>query len=466
MRNIFTKIGLIGLILLTGILTVSAQESTTLQFMKGMPQSALTNPALHNDSSKVVIGLPGLSGISFGFNSDFAIHDLIHKGTGMLKDSDVWDIENFHGKLKSTNSVELNTSIPLLFLGFRNKKSFFSLGITEKVVAQVTFDKSLVTFIKDGNAPYIGQNFDLGKIGINTFGYREYAFGYSNEFLKDKLTIGVKAKFLSGEAAFHTERMNMKVETAADQSYLNLSTDMDINISAPVTVKYDENDYFDGMNGDNFKAGDYLNQKGNSGMAFDFGAVYKLTPKITLSGSIIDLGKISFKKNLISMKHTNTYKWDGVDFSNSVDDSKGDYVDPSDLFDNETDKMKDSFKPKKSEFGAESFDMTLPTKIFLGGTYEVNKIFNVGLLDCIYKNGDVSRNTITASGNAQLCKFFSLSGSYSNISGSSNVGLGMAMRLGAMQLYFVSDNVLALNDLTKTENTNFRFGMNFLFGRN
>jgi len=466
MKNIRTKIGIIGLILLAGISTVSAQESTTLQFMKGMPQSDLQNPSLHNDSSLVVVGLPGLSGMYFDFNSDFAVNDLIHKGTGMLADSLVLDINKFHSKLKATNSVEQHLTVPLFYLGIRSNKSFFSFGVSEKEVAQFTFDKSLVTFLKDGNAPYMGQNFDLGNLEINAFHYREFAFGYSNDLIKNKLTIGAKVKLLYGKSAVQTEKMNLKVETAADGSYLNLNSDMKVNISAPVAVEYDQDGYFSDLKNDNFDAANYLQQRGNTGIAFDFGAVYKITPKITVSGSIVDLGKISFKKDVTSINQVSTYKWEGVDFSNSVDDSKANYVDPSDLFDNELDKMKASFKPKKSDVGTEAFNVTIPTKMYLGGTYQVTKKFDIGLLDRLYKNGAISENTVTLSANAMLGNFFSLTGSYSMIDQSyNNLGLGMGLRLGFMQLYFVSDNLMALANPAKAQFVNARFGMNFLFGR-
>ena len=45
-----------------------------------------------------------------------------------------------------------------------------------------------------------------------------------------------------------------------------------------------------------------------------------------------------------------------------------------------------------------------------------------------------------------------------------NLGLGVALKEGAMQLYFVSDNVLALADPSKTSFVNGRVGINFLFG--
>lgn len=466
MKNIFAKIFVIGLILFVKQSNLLAQESTTLQFMKGMPQSDLMNPALHNDSSKVVIGLPGMSGMYFDFNSGFPISDLIHKGTGMLADSLVIDIEKFHHSLSTTNPVQQHFSLPLFYLAIRIKKSFFSIGITEKEVAQFTFAKNLVTFIKDGNAPYMGQNFDLGDINMDAFHYREFALGYSNELIKNKLTIGGKAKVLYGKFALQTERMNLKVETAADGSYLNLNSDMKINFSAPVAVEFDEENYFTGINGDDVDPKDYMLQTGNTGLAFDLGAVYKLTPRITFSGSIIDMGKISFKENLNNLTHVSTYKWEGIDFSKSIGESQEDYVDPADLVDDEMKKIENSFKPKRSEFASEAFDVNIPVKIYLGGTYGVSKNMNIGILDRIYKNGNVSQNTLTLSANTLIGNFLSLSGSYSMIDNSTkNLGLGIAIRMGFMQLYLVGDNVLAIADPSKVDYANLRFGLNYLFGR-
>ena len=465
MKNRFIKYILFSFIILAGSIIVSAQESTTLYFMKGVSQSDLLNPALHNDSSSVVIGLPGLSGMYFDANSGFAINDLIHKGTGLLADSLVMDIDRFHSALKSSNAIEQNFSIPLFYLGIRVKKQFFSFGITEKEFAQFTFAKSLVTFIKDGNGPYMGQNFDLGNIGLDAVHYREFAFGYSNELIKNKLTVGLKLKALYGKSAIQTERMNLKVETAADGSYLNLRSDMKVNLSMPATPEYDSINYLSNLNTDKVKAGDYLMQTGNFGMAFDLGAVYNLTPLITLSGSIIDMGKISFKKDLINIDKTVNYKWEGIDVSKSMDPTKADYVPLTDLFSQEADKMTNSFRPNKSEIKSESFDVSLPTKIYLGGSYQITNIFDIGLLDRLYMYKGFSKNSITLSGNTMLGNCFSVSGSYSMIGNSyNNLGLGMGIRLGATQLYMVSDNLLAMNP-SSAEVVNFKFGMNFLFGR-
>jgi hypothetical protein len=178
------------------------------------------------------------------------------------------------------------------------------------------------------------------------------------------------------------------------------------------------------------------------------------------------MGKISFKKDLISLSKVSTYNWTGIDFSNSLDSSKANYVSPSDLVTDETKKMENAFRPKKSDVGSEAFDVTIPTKIFLGGTYQINNKLNIGLLDRYYKSRDISKNTITVSANALLGNFFSLSGSYSMIGNTyNNLGLGMALRLSGSQVYFVSDNLLALANPAKANFVNVRVGLNLLLAR-
>lgn len=465
MKNQIVKTIIVGLSLIAGFTSVKAQESAILQFMKGLPQSTLQNPALHNDSSDVVMGIPGLSGLYMDVNSPFASYDLIHKGTGVLSDELVLDIDNFPQSLRKVNTLEQNLSVPLFYLGIRSKNSFFSLGITEKQTSQLTFNKSLVQFIADGNAPYVGQNYDLGNLDMDAFHYREFALGYSNEVMKNKLTVGVKAKILYGKMALQTQRNNMTVETAPDGTSIILNADMNISMSAPAQVKYDSEGYFDGMDNEDMDPNNYMLQNGNTGMAFDLGAVYKLTPKLTLSASLVDIGKISFNKDITTLDYTYTYNWEGIDFSNSVDKAQEDYVKPGDLFDNEMDKIEETFKPHRSNFGTKGFNTNIPLKVYLGGTYELSPKVNIGLLERFYKNGDFTQNTISLSGNTLLGNFLTLSGSYSVIGHRmNNLGLGMAVRAGFFQFYIAGDNMLAMRP-SRAQYANARFGVNFLMGR-
>jgi len=465
MKKINIQHIILCLIMIAAFPAAQAQESNTMYFMKGMNQSTLMNPALHNDSSKVIIGLPVLSGMSVEANSPFAVNDFMHKGTGDLADSLVLDFERLHDKLNQVNTMVENFSMPLFFLGIRAKHSFFSLGISQKEMARTSFNKNLVTLIKDGNEPFMGKDYDLGTLGVNAMHYFEYALGYSNELMNGKLTLGIKAKMLYGKSGLQTERNAMRAITAADGTSLQMKADMKVNVSGPVTPVFDQDGYFKDISDEDFDPVDYVMENGNKGMAFDLGAVYKLTPRISLYGSLIDMGKISFKKNLHNFEYKYAYDWTGIDISHSVDKSGDDYVDPGDLFEDELQKMEDAFKPKRSDFNEEKFSMTIPMKIYLGGTYELNKKSNIGLLERIYKSGDFTQNSLTFSGNTMVGNFLSLSASYSAIGNAyDNLGLGMAVRMGFLQFFVVGDNVLAISP-ARAQYANVNMGFNLLFGR-
>lgn len=53
------------------------QEISTLYFMNNLPQANGINPAIINDSSKIVIAIPILPGIEFGLNSTFCLSDFL-----------------------------------------------------------------------------------------------------------------------------------------------------------------------------------------------------------------------------------------------------------------------------------------------------------------------------------------------------------------------------------------------------
>ncbi len=401
-RTLFTVILLLSL-----GLTAFSQGTNIMHFMKGMPQSSKYNPALHNDSSTVVIGLPGLSGIYLGLNSDFALNDLIHYGTGNMSDSLIIDIDGFHNGLKDQNYFRQDAEISLFSFGFRTHRAFINFSVTEKQSAQIGFSKSFVTFLKEGNAPYIGQNFDLGDMDFNLFHYREFALGFSHELMQGKLSIGAKAKALFGKAAMQTNKLNFKVNTAADGSSILLQTDMSVDFSAPVTPKYDESNFFDGFE-DDFTADEYILTSKNMGVAFDLGAVYKVNPKIMVSASIIDLGSIPFKNNVYNIRHAQSYSWEGLDFSNSLDDTKPGYISADDMLDTEMDKLEAVVRPKKDEISSDKFTLSIPTKLFVGGTYTMNNKLNFSVLDRLYMHNGQTQNSLSLSANAMLGNSFRL----------------------------------------------------------
>ena len=384
-----------------------------------------------------------------------------------MSDSLVVDITGFHDALKDQNYFRQNFEMSLFHLGFRTKNVFVSFSINEKESAQFGFEKKFITFLKDGNASSMGAVQDLGELSFNAYHYREFALGVSHEVMNGRLSIGARFKALYGKFALQTNKLNFQVETAQDGSSVKLTTDMQLDFSAPLVPEYDENNYFNGFEDDTFTANDYILNSDNMGMAFDLGAVFKVTPQITLSASIVDIGKIPFKTNVYNVSHLESYTWEGLDFSNSLDDTDPNYISADDMIDNEMEKLEAVVKPKRSEITTNTFNMSIPTKVFIGGTYALSDKLNFGLLDRMYMYNGETNNSITLSANALLGRFFSVTGSYSAMSGTyDNLGLGMALRLGFLQLYMVNDNLLALADPAKAQFVNVRFGLNILFGRN
>ena len=76
-----------------------SQGFMTMYGLKGLPNNNELNPSLYDDSSKLYIGLPVLSGISMKSSLDFAYSDLIHyRPAG---DSLILNIPKFYKKLKN-----------------------------------------------------------------------------------------------------------------------------------------------------------------------------------------------------------------------------------------------------------------------------------------------------------------------------------------------------------------------------
>jgi len=65
-----------------------------------------------------------------------------------------------------------------------------------------------------------------------------------------------------------------------------------------------------------------------------------------------------------------------------------------------------------------------------------------------------------------ILNFLSLTGSYSFAGSSGNsFGMGLSVRAGFLQIYAMSDNIIAVLDPSTTEYANARVGVSFLFGR-
>ena len=464
MTKLFNKISLTGILIVYLITNATAQKlNNTLYLMQNVPQSNQLNPAIQPEC-KVFVGFPALSSIYVNYgNTAFAYDDVITDGTGIRSDSLVVNVNSFHDALKTTNYVSQQLEITLFALGIRAKDYYFTLDVIEKEDSRFSFDKEMITFLKDGNYDYRGKTSNWGGIGLDANYYHEIALGASKK-INDKWTVGIKGKILFGVANLHMEESDMSIFTSATGDQIVLNSKHRLRASIPINeIGYDADGYVDDINfeGDDFDEDFFLNTD-NKGFAVDLGMTYQMDDKTTLYASILDIGSINWKSNGYEFVQDGTFTYNGADWSQSGNSNDPNYEEIEDVFEDLSDDIADEFRATDL---VGSYSVALPTKIYLGGTHQIGKRVNLGALSRTeIFNGKV-QSSLSFSANARFFKNLSTSASYTVANNSyANLGLGIAAKAGPLQFYVISDNVMAAIRPNSAQIANIRFGFNFLFG--
>ncbi|WP_068472456.1 DUF5723 family protein [Saccharicrinis aurantiacus] len=426
-------------------------QSSVLYHMKGIPQTKELNPAFFNQTEAIYIGVPMLSGIDMATSTNgWGYNDLIRKGTGVQADSLVMDIDNFYNSLDDNNFLREALNITILEFGFRAGKNFFGLSVGERQYMNTNWDRNLIApFTTHPDAPKLGEDYTTGKLDVSAMGYHEVTLNYGRE-INDKLTIGFAAKGLIAYANIQAENISVDMVSSNNGYSIDMVGRGNINFTVPGTVDYENNQ----INGLDITNDDFINAltgTDNFGLGFDFGADYKINDKIRVSASVIDLGKITFKTNSHKLTENDEgYSFSGIDITKDNDQDIGEDLLDAINFNGEEGK----------------YSVNLPAKVYLGGVYSLNKTFELGALTRLrFINGNTSA-TYSASANAYIGKFFSLATSYSIIENTyNNLGLGFGIRASGLQIYAGADDVISLANPSQSNNTSFRFGVNFLLNR-
>jgi hypothetical protein len=449
--------------LILAVAPLAGQMSNTLYFMDRIPQYNQLNPAFQ-PKCNVYVGMPGLSTVQFNI------------GNNSINMSDIWQYDKqsdsllvfmanektkkaFISSLKAENSIFTNFQNDILAFGFRVNTWYFSFSTSVKADFRASYPKSFVEFLVNGIG--IGESYEFKEFGINAIAYGEIALSAS-KIINEEYTVGGRVKFLAGLINISTDNKSLKLSTTEqDNIFVNsVSSDVTINMYAPILAETPDTGKI--QFGDVFKTKDNIDVKDikpfqSTGFATDLGVVYNGIEKLKLSASILDLGYISWKKNVYNYKMKSNYEFKGVEIDR---DSIGN------AFNNISDAILDSFKFTKTKT---SYVTSLPTKFYVGAEYALQSYVSVGLLSLSQYYKSQYYQQIMVSANFRPLNMIMLSTSYSFFdNGFSNMGLGITFKLAPLQIYFMSDNIplrVSKNMLPyKLEYFNFRFGLNWVFG--
>ena len=445
-----TKLNILAVLALTASSVAVAQQPINSYFLEALPQAYNMNPGQMPEGAGY-LGFPLLGQINLAAgNTGFAFKDIAT--SGMVKDSlgamvegtIIHLDESLLENMKANNYLNLGFSKDFLGFGFKvKKKNYLSFNITSKFLMDVTYSKDLFSFLLQGNGAdeFKGGNpISLDGTGYNVTAYNEYGIGYARQ-VNDKLNIGGRIKILQGFVNASGNFDGIKVTTADDLSSMTIQSSLSVKSSGL------------GFISDSTQAPGL--SKGNTGLALDLGASYKINKKITAFASVADLGKIKWNESSkTSYNDGATFEFTGLDAANL-----GDSLYMSNL----TDSVVDIFKLKKD---SGSYSTTLPTRLYLGGKYQFTKVVSADVLySAKFVNGKVFHSGVLGVG-IKGKKWFEGRLSYGVINGAWNqVGLATVFNLGALQVYFVTDNIAGLMAVDYTKSLSASVGANFTIGR-
>ena len=425
-------------------IAAKAQQDLTLFNFNDIPQSSYSNPA-NQFNGKFFIGLPAISSSYYSIsNSGFAYSDFIKKDGDSLR----LDFNSMIAELEETNFLSFNTKIDLLSFGFKlGEKTQLLFNITENVNLRFSYTKDIATFIHKGNGSLAFQdnraNFNGTCFSANY--YREYGVGISHQF-GNRMRMGARFKYLYGIANLDSRRSDLKLTTDPNTYALTANADVLINTSGSLDSLGDQSGFISGND--------------NHGFGIDLGMNYELTKKLSINASVIDLGYIDWGSNVTNYNiDKGQYYFDGIEIDafSPQDDTTG-----TSAFDRVADSLESAFNVKETN---EGYTTPLVGRFYVGANYKLGeKAVIGGLIQSEFFKGSI-RPSFTASANYKLTKWIGLAASYSMINRSfNNLGVGININPGPVQIYVVSDNVMSSFQPQHARHAQVRAGINLIFG--
>jgi hypothetical protein len=430
---------------------LSAQQSNTLFFMHGIPESNFINPAVQGRCG-VFLGLPLVSSVHVhASNSGFTLNQLLKKQTA---GGYAVDAQNALSHLGRSNLLTTEFYTTWLALGVQRNDWYFTFTIQEKDNLAASYSRDLVAFGLKGNTQFEGQWINMHGTGVWFNHMREYALGVS-KVKSRSLTLGMKAKLLFGKLNLTTGRSQIGLFTAENTFDLMFDMNAGFRSSMPYSLTpqagstYRVNNYYDGS------VSSYFFNRRNPGLAFDLGFIYRKTERLTLSGSLLDLGAVWYRSNRTDYHVEGQYRYQGPAMDSAISET---------FFWDVFDALNENLN---FTLGRNSYVYLLDPRLYLGATYKINNRVDAHAL--LY-NRLLPRKLQTSATVSLSAKFLktglaSISWSYMNRS-LANVGLGVAAGSQPLQFYLVSDNLLCFFMPMDTKNVNLRFGINLRFGCN
>ena len=422
MKRTLTTIRKIALLCFISV-GLNAQQINSLYFLDNSPLRHTYNPSFQ-PVSNFYFGIPALSNIKFGFESDLPTYKNAGFDLGHVFDMET-DKTRLLSALRPYSSFNSNLQLTLLDVGFRYNSNYWTFTVSEKAEFNSLLPKSVFDILLSGFELVDGFSADMTGLDFKFNTYTETALGYSRA-VSDKFGFGAKLKLLYGNNYF---------SVLANQTNINVNNE---NVSAVADVSvvkssaYGLNDQFGLVDPANFF--DYLKPQGLGG-AVDLGVNYKPLKFIELALSVSDLGMMRWSR-VKSIDYAMNYSFDENDGNTWLANHPGFTEVPQDSIIAD---LKNNLSTTRSDLSP--FDNYLSPKMNVSAEVGLlkNKL-SLGLLSRSMLRDQSLIHELTAAFNMRPSEWLNLGFSYSITNGNmSNIGFGGSIRAGKLNIFLSAD---------------------------
>lgn len=313
-----------------------AQGLNTGYFIDGYTFRHNLNPAYGNDQNYVSI--PALGNIQVRTQGNFGLGDVLFDNPRYGIDSDkkkatfmnpyIADGEALKGFASGNNRINADVDITLLSAGFKAWGGYNTISLDARTNVGLSLPYELFAFAKNtGN-----QSYDIGDIHAHAQSFVQLALGHSRQ-IDDRLRVGAKMKLLFGVARADAEIKDLRADLSGPDKWTMTGQAM-ANVSMKgFTYKEEQKEYKVDGQGTYRRVNDVDVDGaglGGFGMAFDFGATYKIDDDWTVSAALLDLGFIGWSNNMQAVNRQTSFEFNGFhDVAVKKEDAMGNPKDNS-----------------------------------------------------------------------------------------------------------------------------------------
>jgi len=457
MKQIIRSLAIV-LALLTGSMTLHAQEVNTLYFLENAPQRSMFNPALMPVSTGYLYFTPlGYTSIGLLTDNNIALSDLVYTRNGQtITALNKGETEAFLKKLRNSNLLNADVTTTLFAFGAATKKGgYFHAGAFLHVNGGVSVPKGLAEAMiqPDGLTLDLTKPFAIKGLTLGAEVYTEIMGGYTRP-LNEHWTIGGKLKFLLGAANARVNVSNISISPIDNSDKMQIDLNGDVSMSVPgsmdptaILPKDNETmkEYVDdlpnrvskmtGIPQGSATAKDYLKLAvpAGYGAAIDFGFTYKPIKYVQIAAAINDLGFI-YWNNGVKGNITGSTEFDGIGTVNVK--TKDGKIDTDDINKQINDHVQGYLDAIKGGGAAGNYIRMTRARlnVSIDGLFWENRV-GLGLLSQTKLVNNKIYEELTVGGFFRPVNWFNIAASYSILNGKGgNVGaaLGFAPYDGIM----------------------------------